>query len=315
VGIEACDDGNQNQTDACLNDCTAARCGDTHLRAGIEACDDGNRVQTDACLNTCVVAACGDGHVRAGVEACDDGNQAQTDACTNACVVARCGDGLVHAGVEACDDANQVNNDTCANDCTATSVHNTVAFVGANTAGGCSYDDAHAFRWDNLGNMSWIACAIEASKRGASMTPGQYSVELGWYGHRKGSNAMTGVWATYRQAPITNPIACVVGRDGRSNTRAGTLNSRIDYDGHRWRYQDYGLRHFDECFLLAANAGANIITPYTIGQTGDNYWVHSPVMCNGYAWITSNGTSFLPEAFGVGARSTRHSCMVGYIDY
>jgi hypothetical protein len=146
------------------------------------------------------------------------------------------------------------------------------------------------------------------------MTPGAYSVATGWYGHRKGNNAMTGVWATYRQAPITNTIACVVGRDARSNTRDGTLNSSIDYDGHRWRYQDYGLRYFDECFLLAANAGANIITPYTIGQTGDNYWVHSVHMCNTYEWITSNGTSFAYDSVGGGVRSSRHSCMVGYID-
>ena len=46
-GIEVCDDGNQDPTDACLNDCTLARCGDGFVRAGVEACDDANQVQTD----------------------------------------------------------------------------------------------------------------------------------------------------------------------------------------------------------------------------------------------------------------------------
>ena len=45
---EACDDGNTVNTDACLNSCKAARCGDAVVRTGVEECDDGNAVQTDA---------------------------------------------------------------------------------------------------------------------------------------------------------------------------------------------------------------------------------------------------------------------------
>jgi hypothetical protein len=41
-GYEVCDDGNEDQTDACLNDCLAASCGDGHVREGIETCDDGD---------------------------------------------------------------------------------------------------------------------------------------------------------------------------------------------------------------------------------------------------------------------------------
>ena len=48
----------------------------------MEACDDGNQVETDACLNTCVIASCGDGQVQAG-EACDDGNEDDGDGCSN----------------------------------------------------------------------------------------------------------------------------------------------------------------------------------------------------------------------------------------
>jgi hypothetical protein len=40
---------------------------------GSEQCDDGNGDNTDACLDTCETAACGDGFVRAGLEQCDDG--------------------------------------------------------------------------------------------------------------------------------------------------------------------------------------------------------------------------------------------------
>ena len=83
---EACDDGNQRDHDACLNNCEAARCGDGIHRVelmedaeGYEQCDDGNEELRDACLNDCTVARCGDGHHRLdlqpgeeGFEACDD---------------------------------------------------------------------------------------------------------------------------------------------------------------------------------------------------------------------------------------------------
>ena len=52
----------------------ATRCQRRRRPARVEACDDGNRVETDACRNACVVARCGDGVVQAGVEACDDAN-------------------------------------------------------------------------------------------------------------------------------------------------------------------------------------------------------------------------------------------------
>jgi len=69
----------------------AAPCGNG-LRALAEACDDGNKDNTDACLSTCELATCGDGFARADLEAnetffeaCDDGNQVQHDTCTNQC--------------------------------------------------------------------------------------------------------------------------------------------------------------------------------------------------------------------------------------
>ena len=95
---------------------TEGQCGNGSVELG-EACDDGNELNTDACTNGCDVARCGDGVSRAdleqgeeGFEVCDDGNDLDTDACSNACQPARCGDGIVRMDrsegdddFEACD--------------------------------------------------------------------------------------------------------------------------------------------------------------------------------------------------------------------
>jgi cysteine-rich repeat protein len=84
----------------------------------VEACDDANDSQTDACLNDCSSAECGDGLVFEDEEDCDDANGVQTDDCLNDCRDAQCGDGFIHEGIEACDDQNVIDDDDCANDCT-----------------------------------------------------------------------------------------------------------------------------------------------------------------------------------------------------
>jgi cysteine-rich repeat protein len=114
-GGEACDDGNQDETDACLSSCVAASCGDAIVQVGVEDCDDGNQDETDVCLNTCVAASCGDAIVGPG-EACDDGNQSNDDACTDACAVPTCGDGKPAPG-EECDDGNADDTDACLSTC------------------------------------------------------------------------------------------------------------------------------------------------------------------------------------------------------
>lgn len=63
-----------------------AACGNGVLEIG-EQCDDGNTDNTDACLNTCVNASCGDGFVQSGVEECDDGNLIDGDGCSSTCEV------------------------------------------------------------------------------------------------------------------------------------------------------------------------------------------------------------------------------------
>jgi len=118
---EACDDGNQDNTDACLDTCVPASCGDGFAQVDVEACDDGNQDNTDACLDTCVAASCGDGLVHAGVEECDDVNDFDGDGCLTTCAMAKCGDGVEWEGVEACDDGNEVDDDACSNACASAS--------------------------------------------------------------------------------------------------------------------------------------------------------------------------------------------------
>ena len=111
-GVEACDDGNDISGDGCEPGCGFGECGDGVLGPN-EACDDGNNSNSDDCLAGCVLASCGDTFVRAGVEDCDDGNTVETDACRNSCDAAQCGDGVVQTGVEDCDDGNAVPGDGC----------------------------------------------------------------------------------------------------------------------------------------------------------------------------------------------------------
>ena len=113
-GDEACDDGNDDDGDACLSTCVLATCGDGFVHDGDEQCDDGNDATDDACI-ACVLAICGDGEVHVGVEECDDGNTIDDDGCSNACVLHVCGDGVIDAG-EECDDGGE--SATCDVDCT-----------------------------------------------------------------------------------------------------------------------------------------------------------------------------------------------------
>lgn len=114
---EACDDGDEDDTDGCLSTCQLASCGDGFIQEGVESCDDGNRSSRDDCLASCEPATCGDGYTWDGEEECDDGDEDDTNSCLSTCDLAWCGDGAVHAGVEECDDANDVNDDGCSNTC------------------------------------------------------------------------------------------------------------------------------------------------------------------------------------------------------
>jgi cysteine-rich repeat protein/VCBS repeat-containing protein len=120
---ETCDDGNQDNTDACveLNGvCTNSSCGDGFIQDGVEICDDGNQDNTDDCPDgiggTCEASYCGDGFVHALNETCDDANDVNDDACTNVCELPACGDGILQ-GIEVCDDGNLLGGDGCDGSC------------------------------------------------------------------------------------------------------------------------------------------------------------------------------------------------------
>ena len=117
---EACDDGNDVDSDECTNACKLPRCGDGILQ-NKEGCDDGNSDDTDSCLSTCDDAKCGDGFVHTGVEECDDGNVSSNDVCLTTCLFNICGDGKVNPETEECDDGNLVDNDACRSNCTRSS--------------------------------------------------------------------------------------------------------------------------------------------------------------------------------------------------
>ena len=77
--------GNDN-TGTCTLACLPPACGDGFPQLG-EGCDDGNQVQTDGCLNNCQLPTCGDGFVGPG-EQCDDLNLIEGDGCF-ACALSR----------------------------------------------------------------------------------------------------------------------------------------------------------------------------------------------------------------------------------
>jgi len=115
-GSEPCDDGNEEQTDACLKGCILPTCGDGFVRAGHETCDDGNDVDADDCTNACTSVTCGNGVTDGEGEQCDDGNADDTDECTSKCMLPTCGDGFLHED-EECDDGNDIDTDECTTVC------------------------------------------------------------------------------------------------------------------------------------------------------------------------------------------------------
>jgi hypothetical protein len=328
-----CDDG-----DACT---TGDTCGDGWCKGATLLCNDGNLCTDDHCDpesgcqylvnqvpcddgDACTMNdVCTQGQCTGPVPVvCNDNNVCTDDSCApeTGClhlpIEPCCGNGTLEAGEDCDGDDATACPGVCQNDCTCgwITIHNTVAFTPTGTSGGCSYNNSHAVKWLNLGSKNWKDCALEASRRGAMMHSSDYTVAGGWYSHRKGNNAMTGIWSSYQQATLSSSKTCILGRDPHAGQNNAPLNSTVEYDGWVWRYQDYGNKYYDECQTLAGNAGAMIITPYTIGKSGDGYWINSVHMCNTYEWITSSGGNFGVNNYGVAQRSSSQKCMVGYVE-
>ena len=130
---EWCDDGNDNDNDACDNACklgfgatcasesacasgvcldatcaAPVSCGDGTLDPG-EACDDGNDDDDDECDNTCKLGL---------REPCDSNEECGSGVCAaRACSIANiCGNGVVE-GDEACDSGNNLDIEGCTPEC------------------------------------------------------------------------------------------------------------------------------------------------------------------------------------------------------
>ncbi len=134
---EECDDGNQNNSDGCTNDCKETAppitCGNGTLEND-EACDDNNAVSGDGCSALCATESgytcagtpsvctptqpvCGNG-IKEGDEECDEGNNVQEGTCTSECTKTFCGDRVVqnpngNGEAEECDEDSPICTDDC----------------------------------------------------------------------------------------------------------------------------------------------------------------------------------------------------------
>ena len=180
---EECDDGNTDDTDACLSTCQSATCGDGFVHAGVEACDDGNAVPDDGCEDDCSFscttdAECDDLEACNGLEtcgashACEDGTPpAEGISCTRpaggagvcrgeVCAAPECGNGTVDPG-EECDDGNTDNTDACLSTCRNATCGDGFVRAGVET---CDSDPARACTTScsTTGTQTCDACAWSA---------------------------------------------------------------------------------------------------------------------------------------------------------
>ncbi|MEI9936556.1 MAG: Ig-like domain-containing protein [Pseudomonadota bacterium] len=173
------------------------------------------------------------------------------------------------------------------------------------------------FEWLTMPNLTWKACLLQASMRGAQvLSPANGPWPLpGWFASRAatGVQVMTGGWTTYTSDSLSNTHNCNLVRDRQSGaTNNAPLTGLVTYDGDVWRYQDFGVMYVDQCEKLASAAGASIITPWTIGLlNGDNYWHGVLHTCSVYSWSAANGAGFAFD--NTIARLSQKGCMLGYI--
>ena len=203
--FEECDDGNDDDSDACTSACTAAHCGDGIVQAG-EECDDGDDDDSDACPTTCLIARCGDGLVAEGLEECDDGNDDDDDACLTGCVAATCGDAQVHAGVEECDDGNLDPDDGCSAECVLDRrVFVTAEGLGAAQVNGLAGADeicateAQAAGLEHPQRFrAWLSDGVEAPASRLLRSTGRYVLITG--------EVIAESWADLTDGEIAHPI-------------------------------------------------------------------------------------------------------------
>jgi len=176
---EECDDGDANADlpDRCKTTCRAPAIGDGYVDASLgEACDDGNDVDTDSCTLAGAPNVCGDGVVNLQVnpatgfafEECDDGpDDSDFDACRSNCVRNVCGDGLLNPDAEACDDGNSNASDGC-NQCRRTEWVPSILFglgQGDGVPSQVALGTPGPMALDRNGNLFWTEVGTSVVRR------------------------------------------------------------------------------------------------------------------------------------------------------
>ncbi|WAS93589.1 DUF4215 domain-containing protein [Nannocystis punicea] len=264
-GGEECDDGNDDNTDACLINCIDAFCGDDFVQAGVEECDDGDQLDTNDCTAACKKPYCGDGFEHEGVEECDDGNDVDTDDCTSDCKAPVCGDGIL-TGTELCDDgpANLPKETAQPTDCT-TDCRPACGDGTVSTSEEC--DDMN----DALGDGCTPTCEHEYLM---FATKEVFSANLGGVA---GADQNCQSAATAANLPGTYVAwISIEGADASADLPAGEPLFRLD-----------GLPIVTTASDLHKGGATTLMNPINLAEDG------SPV--EGYAWT---GTSFTGQASG-----------------
>ena len=140
---------------------TPTMCGDGKVDAG-EDCDDMNADNTDACLDTCVAASCGDGFPWAGMEDCDGSVAGQTcEGMGQPGGGIACSDCMVDATGCACGNSQTAWGVMCPAECTG-GCAGTVCTIRCDGNGECEGDAiACPDGWD---------CAVECTGNSACRT-------------------------------------------------------------------------------------------------------------------------------------------------
>eukprot|EP01116_Phalansterium_solitarium_P025039 TRINITY_DN938_c4_g1_i3.p1 TRINITY_DN938_c4_g1~~TRINITY_DN938_c4_g1_i3.p1 ORF type:complete len:455 (+),score=103.97 TRINITY_DN938_c4_g1_i3:111-1475(+) len=207
--------------------------------------------------------------------------------------------------------------------CTMHNALTPTTWPGGTINGGAAnpgYNNSNLVVCQYASNIDWRSCIRRATQYGGMLEP--INVGSGWHSHRQMLPSPLAQYIgnqndqTYRTSTIASSFPCLVCRDTRATRNDVQLSGFTTYDGQDWHYEDYGLLYYDECQLLAAQAGAMMITPATVGISSTVAYHINIIWPWDYAYFTwvAGNSSFGYEQRPKGSRSSVRACMVGYVD-